>query len=272
MVDAGIMAECARDLRRARRVGVLTGAGISAESGIPTFRGPGGYWRGLDPMRLATPTAFAADPALVWEWYSWRRRQVAAAEPNPGHRALVELERRVPDFLLATQNVDGLHRRAGSTRLVELHGDLFETRCQAPCGHARRDPGPPPELGPDAGRSDPGEGLGAPSGSLAPPACPRCGDRLRPGVVWFGEALPAGAFDAAARHAGQTEVYLVVGTSGAVEPAASLAEIARSGGARVFEVNPSPGPGRRAKILAGPAGSVLPELLRTAWPEAEILS
>src|SRR3954469_13708441 len=162
-------------LAKAGRVAVLTGAGVSAESGIPTFRGLGGLWNGRDPMSLATPEAFAADPALVWEFYNWRRDLVAKAEPNPAHRALADLGRRVPQLALITQNVDRLHQRAGSLGVLELHGNLFEVRCTG------------------CGRTSDRTGESLP----ALPRCGGCGALLRPAVVWFGEALPPGVWDRA---------------------------------------------------------------------------
>ena len=156
-------------LRAASSVAALTGAGISAESGIPTFRGAGGLWRQFRPEDLATPEAFARDPRLVWEWYEWRRKLIASAQPNPGHVALVELEKSKPQFTLITQNVDGLHERAGSRKVLKLHGDIWISRCTG-CGRERREE----ERGPEE----------------LPPRC-ECGSRLRPGVVWFGEAFPA---------------------------------------------------------------------------------
>ena len=210
-------------LALARHLVALTGAGVSAESGVPTFRGLGGLWRGRDPMELATPEAFAADPKLVWEFYDWRRTLLAGCAPNGAHLALAALEARAQRFTLVTQNVDGLHRQAGSRDPVELHGNIWRVRCFRRCGEPeredRRAPLPPP----------------------LPPPC-ACGGPLRPGVVWFGEMLPAGAFERAERAASQADVFLVAGTSGVVEPAASLARIAHAAGARVVEINPDPTP------------------------------
>ena len=159
-------------LRDAGRVAVLTGSGISAESGVPTFReAQTGIWARYDPQRLATPEAFERDPRLVWEWYEWRRRLVSEAEPNPGHRALAQLEREVPDFTLVTQNVDGLHRRAGSKNVIELHSNVLRLKCSVEGVAAE----------PEAGDRS------------VPPLCPGCGAYLKPDVVWFGEMLPAGA-------------------------------------------------------------------------------
>jgi NAD-dependent deacetylase len=243
------LARCADRLRDARRVAVLTGAGISAESGIPTFRDAlTGLWARYRPEDLATPEAFARDPGLVWRWYAWRRAIVERAEPNAGHRALAGFERRVPDFALVTQNVDGLHQRAGSSRVLELHGNIMRTRCS-------RD-GNPVERWAD--------------GSDLPPLCPACGAPLRPDVVWFGEPLPAAALDAAWRAAGACEVFLSIGTSNLVEPAASLPWRAASAGAEVIVINTAiegQRRGPRIRYLVGPAGSVLPALRAAAWPD-----
>lgn len=236
------MLEKAREwIREARSVAVLTGAGISAESGVPTFRGPGGLWRQYRPEDLATPEAFRRDPRLVWEWYDWRRQRIAQARPNAGHEALVRLERSKPRFWLITQNVDGLHERAGSRRVIKLHGDIWLVRCVA-CGREQRDERVPlPEL---------------------PPRC-ACGGLLRPGVVWFGEALPPGAWEAAEQAVREAEVLLVVGTSAVVYPAAGLIPLAQACGARVIEVNPEETPmsARLDCSLRGPAGVILPALI-----------
>lgn len=234
------LAEVSRRLAGARAAASLTGAGVSAESGVPTFRGPDDLWRGLRSQDLATPQAFRDDPRLVWEWYDWRRGLIARARPNAGHLALAGLETALPTFSLATQNVDGLHALAGSRSPLELHGNIWLLRCTA-CGKE-------------------GEDRRAPLPAL-PPRCP-CGGLLRPGVVWFGEPLPQEAFAAAARAARECEVYLVVGTAGAVEPAASLARMARKAGAFVAEVNPGLTeltPHCHAS-LRGPAAEILPLL------------
>lgn len=233
-------------LRHAGRVTVLTGSGISAESGVPTFReAQTGLWARYDPQQLATPEAFERDPRLVSEWYGWRRTLVSEAEPNPGHRALAELEGRVPDFTLVTQNVDGLHGRAGSENVIELHGNILRSRCSR------------------EGVSVEPEERGA-----VPGACPNCGAPLRPDVVWFGEMLPAGAFEAASGAARECEVFLSVGTSSLVYPAAALPYEALESGATLVEVNPGETPLTRDAdyVLRGPAGEVLPELVREAFP------
>jgi NAD-dependent deacetylase len=199
----------------AASVAVLTGAGISAESGIPTFRGPGGLWRSYRAEDLATPQAFARDPHLTWEWYDRRRAIIATAEPNAGHLALAELERRLPGFTLITQNVDGLHDRAGSLSILKVHGDIWTLRCIA-CAREWSDP-----------RS---------SLPQLPPQCD-CGGMARPGVVWFGEELPQDTWSSAVEAARAAELLLVIGTSAVVYPAAGLVQLAQSAGAKVVEIN-----------------------------------
>lgn len=200
---------------------MLTGAGISQESGVPTFRGAGGLWRDHRPEDLATQEAFARNPRLVWEWYRWRREIVTKAAPNAGHVALAAMERLVPGFLIATQNVDGLHQRAGSERVVELHGSILRTRC-AECGR------------PIDGTA--GAAVDAVAGEDGPQCA--CGGLGRPDVVWFGETLPEREFRLAAETAAAAALLLVVGTSSVVYPAASLAEIGQASGARLVVVNP----------------------------------
>jgi len=237
-------------LRRAQRVAVLTGAGISAESGIPTFRDAlTGLWADYSPEELATPDGFRRNPDLVWSWYRSRRLAVAKAEPNPGHRALAALERLAPDVTLITQNVDGLHRRAGSRDPVELHGNIARIKCF------------------DCGRQ-----VTEFADTDRVPSCPGCGGWLRPDVVWFGEMLPAQALDRAQRAAESADLFLSVGTSNVVEPAASLPWMAAAAGAVVVVVNTA-ADGQRSGAgihhLIGPAGTVLPDLIRQAWPHAE---
>jgi len=229
-------------LQQAQSVVALTGAGISAESGIPTFRGPGGLWRNFKPEQLATPEAFSADPDLVWEWYEWRRSLIAAAQPNPGHLALAAFERRAPDLVLVTQNVDGLHDRAGSERIVKLHGDIWIDRC----------------LDCDAEQTVRFDDARVVSSHYC-----GCGGLLRPGVVWFGEALPLDAWRAAEQAVRRAEVVLVVGTSSVVYPAAGLIPMAKSAGAKVIEVNPEQTAlsGEIDCCLRGKAGEILPALL-----------
>ena len=231
-------------LVEAERVVVLTGAGISAESGVPTFRGAGGLWRQHRPEDLATPEAFARGPRLVWEWYDWRRARVAKAEPNPGHLALAQLERRVPDFTLITQNVDGLHQRAGSQRVLKLHGDIWTLHCLG-CGLE--------ETNHDVPLRE------------IPPRC-SCGGLFRPGVIWFGEALPADILRHAMEAAAHAQVFLVVGTSAVVQPAASLPLLAQQNGAKLVEINleETPLSAQADASFWGKAGELLPRLLETA--------
>jgi len=228
----------------ARRVAVLTGAGISAESGIPTFRdAQTGLWAKFDPMQLASEEGYRADPALVWRWYAWRREMVSRAQPNEGHFALARAAKRFDAFDLITQNVDGLHARAGSTALIELHGNIMRTVCLERCGYTEEEPA----------RLPVGE----------PPHCPRCGNWLRPGVVWFGEMLDPADLDASEQAAAACDLMLVVGTSGLVYPAAGLPAEARRAGGRVIIVNPHPTEldGQADSVLRGPAAEVLPSLL-----------
>ncbi len=203
-------------LAQAERLLVLTGAGASAESGIPTFRGEGGLWRNHRAEELATPGAFSRDPELVWEWYQWRRSICNGAEPNAAHRVIAALEERVPGFLLATQNVDGLHQRAGSTRIIALHGNIDDARCTA-CSTIFPLEAEPPLL----------------------PPCPACGSLSRPHILWFGEQYWPGTLEAAWAFAEQADAVLVVGTSGAVGPPAYLALEAIRRGAFSVEVNPN---------------------------------
>lgn len=229
-------------LRDARLVCILTGAGISAESGVPTFReAQDGLWSKYDPHELATPDAFLADPALVWRWYRWRRDLVAKAAPNPGHYALVELARLKPGSTLITQNVDNLHRRAGSQDIVEFHGNLFEDRCFADGTLQRGDD------------------------TTAVPVCGDCGSSLRPGVVWFGESIPEEALTRSFAAASDCDVFLSVGTSSTVYPAAGLADLAKRNGATVAEINPNPtlNAANFDVTIAAKSGIALPELVNS---------
>ncbi|SCG37202.1 SIR2 family NAD-dependent protein deacylase [Micromonospora humi] len=252
-MSADDLARAGRLLAVASRPVVFTGAGMSAESAVPTFRdAQTGLWRRYDPARLATPAAFHADPALVWGWYESRRHGVRRAEPNPGHRAVAAIRSRLPDTVVVTQNVDDLHERGGVPDPVRLHGSLFAPRCSA-CAHPAPAPG-------DAGEP--------PAGPLDPPACARCAAPVRPGVVWFGEALPAAALDAAVAAASRCDLLLTVGTSALVHPAAEIPLVAARLGAPVVQVNPDRTPldAVCAVNLRGRAGEVLPELVRAAWP------
>jgi len=232
-------------VRRSLRTGhivAFTGAGISAESHVPTFRGTDGLWRNYSPERLATAEAFSSDPRLVWEWYDWRRQIIHKAQPNSGHRALAEIERRATGrFTLVTQNVDGLHDRAGSRNVVKLHGDIWRVRCLGCAAEEQNEQVPLEPL---------------------PPHC-RCGALWRPDVVWFGEALLESAWERALEAAARAEVFLVIGTSALVYPAAGLVQVAHQSGARVAIVNPDPTPADELAdwILRGPAGEILPRLL-----------
>jgi NAD-dependent deacetylase len=226
----------------------LTGAGVSAESGVPTFRGVDGLWRTHPVERVASPEGFAADPALVWEFYSERRALADRVDPNPGHHALARVEERLGErFLLVTQNVDGLHRRAGSTRLVELHGNLFTSRCS----RCARPPFP--------------DTTAYPPGTV--PACDACGARLRPHIVWFGEMLDErnlGAIEAFLERAQAGRLlFLAAGTSGAVYPAAGLVDVARRAGADTWLVNADAADNAQQfeHVLRGKTGELLPVLL-----------
>lgn len=237
-------------LRTAERVVVFTGAGVSAESGIATFRdAQTGLWARFDPTELATPGAFARDAALVWGWYEWRRHQVMRAGPNAAHRAIAALSSKVPRLTLVTQNVDDLHERAGSRDVVHLHGRLMAPYCEACRAGFTFPPGPPdvPEHG----------------ARVEPPRCSVCGGRVRPGVVWFGEALPEDAWELATRAARGCDLLFCVGTSALVYPAASLVHLAIAAGAVTVQVNPNRTEmdARVTHTLRGAAGVVFPELL-----------
>lgn len=245
-----LVPEEVRDLARsARRVLVLTGAGASAESGVPTFRDAvAGLWSRFDPMQLATPEAWAADPAMCWAWYGWRAHLIRIAEPNPGHRAITAWQQRPGvDLRVSTQNIDDLHERAGTEVMAHVHGDLFALRC-AECGM-------PSAAGyPEVPR---------PVERLDPPRCERCGGLVRPGVVWFGEMLPEGALEISVETARWAELVVVVGTSGLVYPAAAIPGVARDTGVPVVEVNPegSTLPDGADHVIEAPAGQALPALV-----------
>jgi NAD-dependent deacetylase len=231
--------EAVRQSLRTGQIVAFTGAGICH---VPTFRGADGLWRNYAPERLATAEAFISDPRLVWEWYDWLRGLIHAAQPNPGHLALTEMQQKAPGrFTLVTQNMDGLHERAGSQNVVKLHGDIWLLRCTK-CGWEDRNEQVP---------MDP-----------LPPQC-RCGGILRPGIVWFGEMLPIDQWERALDAARRADVFLAIGTSAVVYPAAGLMRVARQSGARVAIVNPDPTPADELAewILRGPAGEILARIL-----------
>ena len=227
-------------LRTAKRITALTGAGVSAASGIPTFRGTDGLWKKMKPDMLASPEAFAHDPKLVWEWYDWRRRHVRDAAPNGAHDVLARWSRERPGFTLITQNVDGLHERAGAARLLRLHGSIWHVRCAQPCPAGavewRDETVPFPTL---------------------PPRCPHCGGFVRPAVVWFGEPLDPDVMSAAAAAAA-CEVFFAIGTSAIVYPAAGLVQAAKRLGAFTVEINTE----------ATPASALVDVSLRASAGEA----
>lgn len=227
-------------LKNSKRVTALTGAGVSAESGVPTFRGKNGWWRNYNPMDLATFDAFTRDPKLVWEWYMYRRDLIRTRGPNPGHYALAEMAGLFENFTLITQNVDCLHRDAGSKEIYELHGNIHRNRCLE-CGHM------------DYTESFP----------ELPPKCPECKGRLRPDVVWFGEMLPREAIDSSMQASHHAELFFTVGTSGAVQPAASLPLIAKQNGALVVEVNVEPSEISHMCDIKyhGKSGEILPQIV-----------
>lgn len=253
-MDDSVLRACARLFGRAGRIVALTGAGVSAESGVPTFRGPGGLWRQYRAEDLATPEAFRADPALVWGWYRWRREKVREARPNPAHEVLARFEERWPGFELITQNVDGLHQLAGSRRVVEVHGNIWRARCVGRCGYV-------------ADESPAGLSARNAGDTIAidadVPRCP-CGNLLRPDVTWFGETLDPRAIGRAFALAESCEALLVAGTSSLVYPAAAVPDIARGAGASIVEVNleATPLTPRTDISLRGLAGEILPALER----------
>ncbi len=220
---------------------MLTGAGISADSGVPTFRGKDGLWRNFRAEDLATPQAFRENPRLVWEWYNWRREIISTKFPNPAHYALVEMEKKVQGFTLITQNVDGLHGRAGSANLIEMHGNIWRTRCTV-CEVLSDNYDVPIEI---------------------LPHCTQCGGLLRPHIVWFGESLNPDDIDRSMNALSSSEILLIIGTSGVVQPAASFASAAKSSGAYVVEINLEQTPHSDIvdEILIGRASEVVPELI-----------
>lgn len=235
--------ETAELLKNARRVSILTGAGVSKESGIPTFRDAQvGLWENYRPEDLATPEGFLRDPDLVWQWYDSRRKKLQEVIPNPGHFAMAELEKFVPELTVITQNVDGLHQQAGSTTVLELHGSITTFRCFAK-GHP---------IATD----------NIEFGLKSPPKCD-CGSPYRPGVVWFGESLPSDILNKAMKLAETSDIFVVAGTSGIVHPAASLPFVAVGAGAKVIEINPEETPITDTAdiFLQGPSGAIWPKIL-----------
>ena len=232
--------ELVRTLRNAKRVVAITGAGISAESGVPTFRGEDGLWKNYRAEELATPWAFQRNPELVWQWYDWRREIIAKAEPNPGHHVIVKMEQFYPEFALITQNVDGLHRRAGSKNVIEIHGNLWRVRCT---------------------EEEKTFYLYDVSLKKIPPRC-SCGALVRPDVVWFGESLDPRLIRWAHAALTSCDLLFVIGTSGVVQPVASFPSIARQSGAKIIEINLDTTPiSALANVtLKGKSGEILPIL------------
>ena len=247
-VNPELVEQAAAWIAGSRKPVVFTGAGVSRESGIPTFREAGtGLWAQYDPQQLATVEGFLQDPKLVWEWYAYRRKIVAEIFPNPGHRAIAELEELLDELVVITQNIDGLHQRAGSRAVIELHGNINRVKCFQ---------------GDEIHESWSDEDY---CGEI-PPRCETCGSYLRPDVVWFGEALPGEALTASFELAESCDLMLVVGTSGNIQPAASLPVVARRSGARIVEVNPVPSEITASSdiLLDTKSGEILPEVVARA--------
>ncbi len=233
-------------IRSARSMAVLTGSGISAESGVPTFRdAQTGLWEKYDPLQLATPEAFLENPELVWSWYKWRRQLIKNAAPNPGHFSLVDFESKFDNFTLITQNVDGLHQRAGSKNIIELHGNINRSRCWRDNHQFDVPPDNCPKL----------------------PLCPICSQFLRPDVVWFGEEMPVEELETASSAASSCDIFFSIGTSAVVYPAASLIPMASSQGAAIVEINLELTPISTLAdyFLQGKSGQILPNLYKEAF-------
>ena len=229
-------------LKSSKNTVVLTGAGISAESGIPTFRGKDGLWKNYDPTELATPEAFNKNPELVWEWYNWRREIISKASPNKGHLSLADLEKKQRHFTLITQNVDGLHSKAGSKNILEIHGNIWRIRCTV-CGETVYN-------------------YDIPLNKI-PPRCENCGGLLRPDIVWFGEQLPSNIISQVQEELYNCDLMFVIGTSGVVQPAASFAFIAKQRDAFIVEINIEKTPVTEISdiFLSGKSGDILPLLI-----------
>jgi NAD-dependent deacetylase len=240
-MDSSTLRQARKIYRDRNRVCVLTGAGVSAESGVPTFRGEDGLWKNYNPMELATNEAFRRDPALVWEWYQWRRQLVRKCEPNPSHHAISKIESEKEHFLLITQNVDGLHKRAGSGKVVEIHGNIWDVKCISCESVFRRDE----------------------DFDMLPPTCNDCGSFLRPNVVWFGETIPREALETSMDALSSCDLLIVAGTSGYVQPAASFAQVAIKNRAAVIEVNieSTPNAAFVDHFFLGKSGEILPALI-----------
>ena len=235
-LDTGPLIEV---LQEVNHVAILTGAGISAESGIPTFRGEEGLWKKYRPEELATPTAFSRDPKLVWEWYDWRRGIIGQKEPNPGHKVIARWEETFPTVSLITQNIDGLHQKSGSKNIWELHGNIWKLRCTEEGTITENYETPLKEI---------------------PPLCPNCGALLRPHVVWFGESLSPTILQKSLQLSSECDVMFVIGTSAVVQPAASLPFEASEAGAKIVEINLDPTPlSLYADFsIMGKSGEILP--------------
>jgi len=249
-LDPDLLKDLRDRLALASRVTVLSGAGISAESGVPTFRGSGGLWRSHRAVDLATPEAFKADPKLVWEFYNYRREVLIKLAPNAAHIALAGLAGKLKDkdgLTIITQNVDGLHQRAGSVKLLELHGNIWRMRCTK-CGVVTENHDVPIEILPLCRQKSP-QG--------------QCKGLLRPDIVWFGKMLPAGIFEKASKATAEADIMLIIGTSGVVQPAASLAEYAKKNGAYTVEINPEQTPisGVMDKSITARAAELLPLII-----------
>ncbi len=229
-------------IQEAQSVTVLTGAGISADSGVPTFRGPEGLWKNFRPEELASPEAFNRDPKLVWEWYNWRRELLSTKRPNAAHEALVTLEAQIPDFWVITQNVDGLHHSAGTQNLSEIHGNIWKVRCTT-CNHVSENTEIP---------------------LCFPPTCSACDGLLRPHIVWFGESLEPTMIERSQSALQRCDVLVIIGTSGVVYPAASFAPVAKDHGAFVVELNLDPTPHSSVVDVSfqGRAKELVPLLLK----------